>query len=125
LYISGNGVQRNREWSEEYHKNKNEIGEQMPTMRYPGNETVNKLGNKSWQKYIRHPMLLKRIADLTVPVLFVYGSKDIRPSRPTEQLANLMPYVRFVVIEDAAHYIWLTHDKELRQVLRSFLSEIL
>jgi len=125
LYISGNGIQRNREWSEEYHKNRHEFGEQMTEMEYPDNNNVNKLGNKSWQEYIQHPMLLKRISDLKIPALFAYGSKDIRPSWPAEQIANLMPDARFVMIDDAAHYIWLTHYKELRSALRDFISEIL
>lgn len=124
LYISGNGIQRNREWSEVYHKNRAEIGEQMPEMKYPGNNEVNKLGNKSWQEYIQHPTLLKRISELNIPALFVYGSKDIRPSWPAEQVAYLMPNARFVTINDAAHYIWLTHHEEMKNILRSFATEV-
>jgi Predicted hydrolases or acyltransferases (alpha/beta hydrolase superfamily) len=125
LYISGNGIQRNREWSEIYHKNKAEFGEQMPEIKYEANEEVNKLGNRSWQEYIQHPALLKRISELNIPALFVYGSQDIRPSWPAEQIAQLMPKARFVMIDGAAHYIWLTHDKELRVILREYLPDFL
>lgn len=92
-------------------------------MKYLANNIVNKLGNKSWQKYIQNPMLLKRSSELKIPALFVYGSKDIRPIWPAEQIAYLMPAARFMMIA-AAHYVWLTHYEELRSVLRNFISEI-
>lgn len=64
-------------------------------------------------------MLLKRISDLNIPALFVYWSKDIRPSWSAEQIAYLMPDACFVMIDDAAHYIWLTHYEKLRSALRN------
>lgn len=120
LYISGNGIQRNREWSDEYKRNKEELGEEQPQMKYPHNNQVNKLCNHSWQTYIQQPMLLKKISELRIPALFVYGSKDIRPSWPAKQIAALLPNAQFVNIDDAPHYIWLTHPEEIRVVLREF-----
>lgn len=124
IYCSGNGIQRNREWSEAYHKNKDTFGETMPEMDFPGNDEVNKLGNKSWQEYIQNPMLLKRISNLSIPSLFLYGSKDIRPSWPAEQISNLLPDSQFEMIQDAGHYIWLTHYNEMNAILCSFVTRI-
>lgn len=124
IYCSGNGVQRNREWSEAYHKNRDTFGERMPVMNFPGNDQVNKLGNKSWHEYIQNPQLLKEISQLRIPSLFLYGSNDIRPSWPAEQLSNLMPNSQFEMIKDAEHYIWLTHEDEMKSKLREFVLRI-
>lgn len=125
IYCSGNGVQRNREWSEAYHKNRDTFGERMPVMNYPGNDEVNKLGNKSWQEYIQDPLLLKKISQLDIPTLFLYGSRDIRPSWPAEQISNLMPNSQFTMIKDAEHYIWLTHYDEMKSILHNFTKSII
>ncbi len=56
-------------------------------MAYPPNDEVNHQLNASWRATIKKPGLLRQIAELEVPSLFIYGSADIRPSWPTEQLA--------------------------------------
>jgi len=122
IYISGNGIQRNREWSIEYHENKEECIETIPKMTF--NEKVNKIGNISWQKYIQNPLLLKNISKLNVPALFIYGSKDIRPSWAAEQISFLLPKSKFVMIENAEHYIWLSHYEEMKNELRKYLKGI-
>lgn len=55
------------------------------------------------------------------PALFIYGDKDIRPSWPVKQLANLVPKARFIEIKGAAHVIWLTHGLEMKGYLREFI----
>jgi len=122
IYISGNGIQRNREWSIEYHKNKEECKETIPKMTF--NEKVNRLGNISWQKYIQNPLLLKNISRLGVPALFIYGAKDIRPSWATEQISFLLPKSKFVMIENAEHYIWLSNYEEMKYELRKYIKEL-
>jgi pimeloyl-ACP methyl ester carboxylesterase len=49
------------------------------------------------------------------------AQKDIRPNWPAMQIQALMPNAELAIIEGAAHYIWLTHDDEMRKKLRSFL----
>ncbi|MEJ6949978.1 alpha/beta fold hydrolase [Natronospora cellulosivora (SeqCode)] len=122
IYISGNGIQRNREWSKEYHENREKHGELMPKME--GNDKVNKLGNKSWQKYIQRPSILSEISNLTIPSLFLYGSNDVRPSWPAEQISNLLSDSKFIMVEGAAHYIWLSHFEDMKIELRNFIQEI-
>ena len=122
VYISGNGIQRNREWSKEYHENREKYGEVIPEVGH--NDKVNKLGNRSWQKYIQRPSILKEISRLTIPSLFLYGSKDVRPSWPAEQISNLLSDSKFVMIEDAAHYIWLSHFENMKIELRKFIKEV-
>ena len=78
----------------------------------------------SWRAYVREPHILRAIAELIIPSLYVWGEKDIRPHWPVEQLASLLPRGRFVVIRDAPHVIWHTHSDELKRELRKFLQTI-
>jgi proline iminopeptidase len=84
---------------------------------------VNKQLNRSWKSYIQNPTLLRTISRLRVPALFVYGDKDIRPSWPVEQVANLIPNARFEFIEGAEHIIWFSHPNELKSILRIFVDD--
>lgn len=122
--ISGGRVVNDRSWHEVYSFGRDHVGEALPEMRYPVNAEVNEQMNGSWKKYIQSPQLLKRIAWLNPPALFVYGDADIRPSWPTEQLAELMPQGRFERIGSAEHLIWATHSGALRELLRAFIEEL-
>jgi proline iminopeptidase len=124
LYLSGTGIQDDRRWHEAYEAGRAGRGERLPAFAYPFNRDVNRAGNASWREFIKRPMLPRRIADLTVPTLVVYGSEDIRPSWPAHQIANLMPNARFELIDGAEHHLELTRPDDLRQRLRSFLRDV-
>jgi proline iminopeptidase len=123
IYISGNGAQHDVDWRNEYKKARAEMGEQMPDMSFPGNAEVNHKGNASWYDYIKQPRFWRRVSELGVPSLFVYGTRDVRPSWPAEQLANLIPGARQAFIDGAAHYIWLTHSDQLKSIVRTFIKD--
>lgn len=122
--IAGGRVVNDRSWHEAYVYGRDHIGEALPEMAYPFNDEVNCQLNASWHAYIQTPSLLRRLAELEVPALFVYGSEDIRPSWPTEQLAELLPQGRFERIEGAAHLVWATHADQVRYYLRAFIREL-
>jgi proline iminopeptidase len=122
--ISGGVIHKDKAWSEQYKRLKEAGKEQIPDFDYPPNMDVNEALNASWREYVRQPHLLREIADLQVPSLFLFGAADIRPSWPVEQLVSLMPGGRFVSIQGAGHAIWLTHDQELRCHLRKFVASI-
>jgi proline iminopeptidase len=121
LYLSGNGAQNDRIWLEEYHKNLAEFGEKIPESPFLFNREVNRRCNQSWRKFIQHPKLWLDISQMDVPSLFLYGSKDIRPSWPAEQISNLLPNSKFVMIQGAGHYTWLSHYEETKNELRKFV----
>jgi proline iminopeptidase len=73
---------------------------------------------RSWKQYIQRPSLLKELSQLDRPALFLYGTDDIRPSWPVEQVAQLLPNARMELLAGANHYIWLTHADELKLHLR-------
>jgi len=121
LYIAGNGVQNDREWSAQYHANLDKYGEAMPEMLFEGNDEVNKQGNKSWRKFIQTPSLYKDISELKMRTLIMCAQEDIRPNWPAIQIHALMPNAELAFIDGAAHFIWLEYADEMRKKLRAFL----
>lgn len=121
ICISGGRMHNDREWHDEYERRKKLEGERLPDFKYPPNREVNRQLNQSWKHYIQKPDLLRKISELKMPALFVYGDRDIRPSWPIEQIASLMPNARFEMIEGAEHVIWFSHENELKSFLREFL----
>ena len=124
VYLSGTGVQDDRQWHAAYEEGKARRGERLPDFLYPDNPEVNRVGNASWRAYIKQPELLRRIAQLSIPTLAVHGSEDIRPDWPVRQLALLLPNASFDLILGAEHHLELTRPDELRHLLRSFLSRV-
>lgn len=124
ICIAGGRIHNDREWHNAYKRNERERGEKVPEFARPPNMEVNEQVNRSWKHYIQNPALLRNISKLETPALFIYGEKDIRPAWATEQLANLMPNARFQSIEGAEHVIWLSHENELRLLLRQFIADI-
>lgn len=121
LYIAGNGVQNDREWSAEYHDNLDKYGEVIPEMLFQFNDEVNRQVNKSWREFIHTPSLYRDISEIGVKTLIMCAGKDIRPNWPAMQIHKLISNSRLVFIHSAAHYIWLTHGEEMKDKLRNFL----
>ncbi|UTR08993.1 alpha/beta hydrolase [Evansella sp. LMS18] len=121
--ISGTGIQNDRDWKKEYKYNKEAIGEPLQELKYEHNKVVHRSLINSWRDFIKQPELLKEISQLELPSLFIYAEKDIRPSWPIEQLANLIPGSAYINIKEAEHYIWLNKKQELTSVIKSFLKE--
>ncbi len=86
VYVAGTGVQYDRQWHAAYETGKATGRDPVPALDYPFNPEVNRAANTSWRTYIKHPMLLRRIAELRVPLLAVSGSEDVRPDWPVQQL---------------------------------------
>jgi pimeloyl-ACP methyl ester carboxylesterase len=57
-------------------------------------------------------------------MLVIAGSEDIRPDWPARQIAELVPHGRFESIAGAGHVPWLTHERELRAMVRAFAAEV-
>lgn len=121
IYIAGNGFQNDREWSIEYHENYDKYGEALPEILYPSNDEVNKIGNKSFRKFIQNENLYKDISMIKIPVLFLCAENDIRPNWPVKQIQKLMENSKLITISGAKHYIWLTHYNEMKEELRKYL----
>ena len=121
--LSGGRVHNDRDWHRIYSERRDQGLEAPPELAYPANMEVNKQVSASWKDYIKRPTLLRDLASLTLPGLFVYGRQDIRPSWPVEQLAQLMPNARLEFFENADHQIWLGHEELLKDCLREFVGK--
>lgn len=122
--IAGGRIVNDREWSATYKKNKAERGEDEGGKIWQADPPVNRIGNQTWRTYIKRPHLLKDIAKIKVPALFINAQNDIRPNWPTQQLASLIPNGEYIEIAGAAHMIWLTHATELKKALEYAVDKI-
>ena len=119
--LAGGRIHDDRSWKRIYDERKHE--EEQPTAAAGPNLQVNRALNADWKRYCKEPALLRSLATLEVPALFLYGENDIRPSWPTEQLCQLMPTARFPRIADADHHLWQGNSDALRRQVIEFLSE--
>ncbi len=123
--IAGGRIVNDKKWSEIYHENLEKQGEDYGGKVFQADPNVSKMGSHTWYKFIKNPNLLRDIASINIPAIFINAGKDIRPNWPTQQLANLIKKGEYFEIKDAAHSIWLTHYDELKTLLRDIINEIL
>ncbi|HEY4058115.1 MAG TPA: alpha/beta hydrolase family protein [Kofleriaceae bacterium] len=116
--LAGGRIVNDREWSRVYKENLAARGEDAGTV-FNADPDVNAIGVASWRQYITRPTLLAELASLMTTATFIYPSEDIRPSWPTQQLANLLPRGLYREIAGAAHYLWRTHAAQLQAALRA------
>ena len=121
INLSGTGFQNDIGWKAAKKKASKERGETWPDMTEPISEFIRRRLNISWYEFIKTPLLYKRLTELQMPALFIYGEFDIRPVWPVEQVANLMPNASFKMI-DAEHFLWLMQPDKLRRELRDFIN---
>ena len=123
MFLSGTGL--DQRWKPEYRAAKEQRAELLPEMTYPPNMEVNEAGNRSYEEgYLAQPDLLERVRAVQCPGVVVHGSADLRPAWAPREVADLLPNVRFHLIDGAAHVLWLTHAAQLRSVLRSFIRDL-
>lgn len=119
--LAGGRVHNDRDWHAAYSRDRDAGLEAELDYAFPPNLDVNRQLNAEWKAYCKRPGVLRELGALDIPALFVYGSKDIRPAWPIEQVANLLPDASWHLIEGAAHNLWLTHAPQLQGLLREFV----
>ena len=122
--VAGGRIHNDREWHKAYQQGRDAGLEPPLDYAFPPNLEVNRQLNAEWKRYIQRPTLLRELAELRRPALFLYGERDIRPHWPVAQVANLLPDARFVLIEGADHHLWLTHSNEMARHLRPFVADL-
>lgn len=125
LLICAHGPHDDRGWSAAYREAREARGEREPEYRVAPNPDVNLEGNASYRRAIKRPGLWREIAELAAPTLVVTAGRDIRPSWPLRQLAQLLPSATLVDLPEAEHFAWLSHPEALRSALRGFLQRTL
>lgn len=122
--IAGGRLVNDREWSRAYHEQLEARGEDSGQV-FHSDPAVNAAGNRDWNAYVQRPALLRDVADLDLPAVFITAGGDVRLNWPTEQLAHLLPRGRHVEIPGASHYIWRTHPEALKLELTRAVAWIL
>ncbi|MFB9315493.1 alpha/beta fold hydrolase [Nocardioides plantarum] len=111
--VAGKGLHRDRTWSETYEAGK----AQEPVVAIDLVDEVWTSLSGSFTEWIHGPHLWRDVADCTVPMHFIAAEKDIRPSWPLVQLANLVPDGRFSVVPGVPHDFWFTDPKSWVQTV--------
>lgn len=122
--IAGGRIVNDRTWHATYRENLASVGEDLGSVVFHADPRVNPDCNASWREFIKNASLLRKIAELDLPATYVFGSEDIRPTWPTQQLAALLPNGEYSEIVGAAHSIWLTQANELQQHLHRAIKRI-
>lgn len=122
LYLAGTGL--TNAWKPAYRQARAQRGETQPTFTYEGNLDVNRAGNASWNSYIQDATLIQQLHHCHLPTLILCGTADIRPNWPSRTLADHLPNATYHTINDAPHYLWLTHAGALKTTLQQFLQTI-
>lgn len=124
ICLAGGRLNNDREWHAAYTRGRDAGLEPDLDYDYPPNLDVNAQVNLATKRYIQRPTLWREVAQLQVPALFIYGDQDIRPGWPVEQVANLLPNGRFVMLHGAQHAIWQSHGDEMSMVMREFIQRV-
>jgi len=124
VYVSGNGIQHDREWHRVYAAARDAGEEREPDWLFEPNRVVNRRLNDAWRAHVKRPEMLSEIASIGTPTLFLYGGRDIRPAWPARQLAELMSAARFELLPAADHYVWRADSEPVKSLLCDFLSSV-
>jgi pimeloyl-[acyl-carrier protein] methyl ester esterase len=74
---------------------------------------------------LRRTDLRGKLAQISCPVTVVAGQKDrLVPKEALEQLAASLPKARFKSLEGAGHVPFLSHPKELADLVREFAADV-
>ncbi|MFN8665004.1 MAG: alpha/beta hydrolase [Thermomicrobiales bacterium] len=122
LCVAGGRLNNDREWYAEYVRGVAEDREVPLQTDPPTNMSVNRQLSAEFKRYVQRPTLLREVADLQVPALFVYGTEDIQPSWAVAQVAALLPDAQLHLVPHADHYLYLTHPEAVRALADVFLT---
>jgi proline iminopeptidase len=83
--LSGGRVHNDREWHAAYSAARDAGDEADLAYAFEPNRDVNRQLSASWKAFCKRPELLRDLASLATPALFVYGADDIRPRWPSSR----------------------------------------
>ncbi|GDY11421.1 hypothetical protein LBMAG53_02980 [Planctomycetota bacterium] len=122
IAINGGGIVYDADWSARYRALRHH--DETLDFLYAPNRTVNRSLNRSTREFFRAPAIWARIARLPFPTVMLYGSDDIRPAWPAQQVACLLPHGRFIAIPGAGHHPWLRQPARLADELHHFFADL-
>ena len=88
---------------------------------YPVSDEANEKVGADWKSYTTDAKFQQSVYDLPMPVLFLHGACDPRPSHFIETLASKLPRSTFASIPESGHYPWVEKPDEVKASLRQFV----
>ena len=88
---------------------------------YEANEKV----GADWKNYTKDLEFQQSVYNLSMPVFFLHGACDPRPSHFIETLASKLPCGTFTSIPESGHYPWIEKPNGVKASLRQFISNVI
>ena len=92
---------------------------------YPVSSEANEKGGADWKAYTTDARFQESVYNLPVPVLFLHGACDPRPSHFIEVLAAKLSRSTFASIPESGHYPWVEKFGEVKTSLRQFVVDFI
>lgn len=88
---------------------------------HPVSHEVNEKVGADWKNYTTDSKFRQSVYKLSMPVLFLHGACDPRPSHFIETFAAKVSHSTFVSIPESGHYPWIEKPDETQAALRQFI----
>ena len=88
---------------------------------YPVSNEANEKVRADWKNYTKDSRFRQSVYNLPMPVFFLHGACDPRPSHFIETLASKLSRSTFALIPESGHYPWVEKPNEVRASLRQFV----
>ena len=91
----------------------------------PVSSEANEKVGADWKAYTTDSKFHQSVYNLSMPVLFLHGVCDPRPSHFIETLAAKLPCGTFASILESGHYPWIEKPDEVKAALRRFVVDFI
>lgn len=88
---------------------------------YPISYEANEKVGADWKSYTKDSKFRQSVYNLSMPVFFLHGACDPRPSHFIETLASKLSRSTFTSIPESGHYPWIEKPDEVKASLRRFI----
>ena len=92
---------------------------------YPVSDEANEKVGADWKAYTTDERFQQSVYDLPMPVLFLHGACDPRPSHFIGTLAAKLSRSTFASIPESGHYPWIEKPDEVKAALRQFVTDFI
>ncbi len=88
---------------------------------HPVSHEANEKVGADWKTYTENSRFRQSVYNLSMPIFFLHGACDPRPSHFIETLASKLPRSTFASIPKSGHYPWVEKPDEVKASLRRFI----
>ena len=92
---------------------------------HPVSSEANEKVGADWKNYTIDSKFHQSVYNLSMPMLFLHGACDPRPSHFIETLAAKLPCSMFASIPKSGHYPWIEKPDEVKTALRQFVVDFI